>query len=394
MHTKSGGYLAIDEKSQQQVRMIWHSLWVKKMYLTLQSGFMAQSLSTFYDPPMPLDSHINHTMQSYPDTRSSSPCAFFFACTTLFINTHDLVTAEKHLHVMVVQCPFKWLPTADFTSFHRLDASLSCWFARLPKLMQWRGATVEFAMQRDDTIRRLALLVNIRYMYFRLRQYRPFLILAWRFSHPCACEMNHHLTSKDLDSVQSSPFLPMVYSGAIRCVNTAQDILKTLYVSYEKQKDDDAKCEQLDYLYAVGLVLIAAMRMRCLMSGAQLGACRTAAVAESMAKMENDFLKIDTLLRYYQENCDQAPQLKQRIQHCRDTLALIRLQSVSSDGIISDQDITFPYNAWCCIYDRLDIDVPCERFSRGNPANGKVHGRRMTFGWLESLPFDLDGQGE
>lgn len=280
------------------------------------------------------------------------------------------------------------------SSFYELDASLLCWHNALPKNMQWRGATIEYIEQRDVVVRRLALVAYLRYHYFRLRQNRPFLVLAWRFSQACACGTTPHLTGKDMHSVNSPAFLTLVTYGAMKCVTAAQEIFKTLWVSHGKEKDGHAKCEQLDYLYATGLVLIAAMRMPCLVNVTQLGASRTTAVDKSMNKMNNEFLQIDTLLRNYQADCEQAPQLKQRIQRCRDTLALIQLQSVSLDGIISDRDVTFPYNVWCSIYGRLSIDLPFERFSRGNPANGYVHGHWMIFGWLESLPFDLDSQGE
>lgn len=98
--------------------------------------------------------------------------------------------------------------------------------------------------------------------------------------------------------------------------------------------------------------------------------------------------------RNYQERCDQAPRLKKRIERCRDALELIRLQSVSVDCEIGDNEVAFCRDVWLRIYSRLGLGVPFSRFSNGRADNAKVAGRRKTFGWLESLPSDMDSQGE
>ncbi|KAJ5185427.1 hypothetical protein N7491_006705 [Penicillium cf. griseofulvum] len=392
MHTMPGGRLAVDKKSLEQVRMIWQFLWMKKLYLTLQSGVVIQSLDVFYTPAMPMESRIQEKMGSYPERQALITSAFFVACTSLYKNTDDLITVESDLRVIRSNCPYKWLCTAEMCRFQTLQASLTCWKDGLPQCLEWKGAAIEFSFQKDPGLRRLPLLAHLRYIYFRLRQNRPFLVLAWRFSYACACEKNPHLTDWEMDSVDSSHLLGLVYYGATRCLAAAQDIVQTLSVSHKKEGGDHDKCEQLDYLYAAGLVLIAAMRIPCLMNKTQHYASPTAPVDRSMTQITKDFGQIDNILRYYQERCEQAPRLKQRFERCRDTL--IRLQSMPSDQIISDQDITFSHNVWCRIYGRLDIDLPFERFPPGNPANDKVCGRKMTFGWLESLPFDLDSQGE
>lgn len=100
------------------------------------------------------------------------------------------------------------------------------------------------------------------------------------------------------------------------------------------------------------------------------------------------------LFKNYQERCDQGPQLKKRIERCRDVLELIRLQSLSVDCVLGDNEIAFHQDIWLRIYNRLGLEVPFPRFFNGRADNDKVAGRRLTFGWLESLPFDMDSQGE
>jgi hypothetical protein len=393
MHTLHGGCLAIDKKSLEQVRVIWQSLWMKKLSLALQLGVTNQYLDVFYVPPMPIQSHMEETLlEAYAGKRSAVASFFFIACASLLKNTDDLITVENGLRVTRLECPIKWFSNVDLRPFQDLNETLSSWKNGLPKCLEWKGANVEFAPKNDPLVRRMALLAHVRYVYFRLRQHRPFLILALRFSHACAREKNPHMTGKDMDSVDSSLLLALVYHGAIKCLTAAQDIVQTLSISYKKENDDPAKCEQLDHLYAAGLVLIAAMRIPCLVDGTQHCASPTAAVDRSMTAMGKEVRQVENLLRFYQERCQQAPRLERRIQRCRDALHIIRLQSVSSETFISDSEIKFSQNVWLRIYDRLGLDVPFPRFPNGRANNGKVAGRRMTYGWLESLPFDIDSE--
>lgn len=243
------------------------------------------------------------------------------------------------------------------------------------------------AMEEDLIIRRMCLVTHVIHL-LPASPVSPFLCFV-----PMTFQMAPHVPGKDMDSVNSSLLLALVHHGAIKRLTAAQDIIKTLSISYKKENDDHAKCEQLDYLYAAGLILIAAMRITYLMNGTQHCGSPTAAIDRSMTTVENDVRQVDHLLRYYQERCEQVPRLKRHMERCRDALAMIRLQYVSS-SVITDNEITFCRNVWLRIYDRLSLDIPFQRFSHGWADNGKTTGRRMTFGWLKSLSFDLDSQGE
>lgn len=89
MHTMFGGRLAVDKRSQQQVRAIWQSLWTKKLFLALQFGGMNQSLDVYSYAPMPAQSQMEEM------TESNSVAAFFIACSDLLSNADTLLTVEK-----------------------------------------------------------------------------------------------------------------------------------------------------------------------------------------------------------------------------------------------------------------------------------------------------------
>ncbi|KAJ6180598.1 hypothetical protein N7519_011059 [Penicillium mononematosum] len=396
MQSMHGGSLAVDEDSLEQVRMVWQCLWMKKLSLTLQFGVVDQSLDTFYELPMPMQSHIHGNM-GVSGTETNEHChaisSFFVACASLLKYTDDLITVENDLRVTRMECPVKWLSIVDLRGFQELNEKLSSWNNGLPKCLEWKDAGIDFTMKKDPLIRQMCVLAHLRYVYFRLRQHRPFFILTLRLSQTCACEMSPHITGKDIDSMGASPFLGMVYYSAVKCLTAAQDIVKTLAASNAKAAGEHAKGDHLEYLYAAALILIAARMVPFVMNGTQRGLSAAANVAKSVKTMTEELKQIDILLRQYQESCEQAPKLQRRIERSRSVLGQIKLQSesVSSSGIATDNELRFEPVVWRRIYDRLGLDVPFGRFpQQGPPGSSVVTGRRNTLGWLESLPVDMD----
>ena len=392
MQTMHGGSLAVDEKSLEQVRLVWQCLWMKKLSLTLQLGVVDQSIDSFHNSPMPMQSHITDNMGEH-SVRTVAPCPetppFFIACASLFKYTDDLITVENNLRVTRMECPIKSLFIVDWPGFHELDEKLSSWKNGLPKCLEWRGPGINFTMKKDPVARQMCLLAHVRYVYFRLRQYRPFFIWSLRLSQNCACETSPHLTGTDIDSMDASPALGLVYYSAVKCLTTAQDIVKTLNASYANMQNEHAKSELLEYLYAAALILIAARTVPLMMNGTARGISATTITARSLTTMSEELREIDTLLRKYQENCEQAPKLKLRIERSRAVIDYLKLQSVSCQGILADNEIKFEPVVWSRVYDRLGIEPPFAMFLGHNQTDGSVvSGRRKTYAWLESQPID------
>lgn len=393
MQTMHGGSLAVDEESLEQVRLVWQCLWTKKLSLTLQLGVVDQSLDSFYNSPMPMKSHITDNME-VPGVQTVAPCpttpSFFIACASLFKYADDLITVENDLRVTRMECPIKWLSIVDLSGFQELNEKLSSWKNGLPKCLEWTSPAINFTMNKDLVARRMCLLAHVRFVYFRLRQYRPFFILSLRLSQNCACETSPHLTGRDIDSMDASPVLGLVYYSAVKCLTAAQDIVKTLKASYANTKNEHAKCEMLECLYAAALILIAARTVPLVMNCTLRGISATTIPAKSLTTMGEELRGIDVLLRNYQESCEQAPKLQQRIERSRAVIDHIRLQSVSCEGIVTDSKIKFEPAVWGRIYDRLGIELPFEMFPEHRRPDGSVvSGRRKTLAWLESLPMDL-----
>ncbi|KGO67779.1 hypothetical protein PITC_048650 [Penicillium italicum] len=396
MQTMHGGRLAVDEESLQQVRLVWQCLWMKKLSLALQLGIVDQSLETFCDFPMPMQSQIEINMGSDlspSNDRDLAASSFFVACTSFYKHTDQLITVENDLRVTRMECPIKWLSILDLRDFQALNRNLSSWKNGLPKFLEWKDSNIDMTLEKDPIIRRMCRVTHIRYTYFQLRQNRPFFILCLRLFRPCTCELAPHVPGKNTNPLNMDPLLSLVYNAAVKCIMFAQDIVKILCASFAQENDDDSMCEQLDYLYTAALVLVASRSSP--LSLVQRG--EPGGITRSSTVLQSQFRQADTLLRNYEECCDTKPKLRRRIERSRALLDLLDNISVpgsdNSFSLICDNDIRVAPIFWHQLYDRLGLDVPFRRFL-GAPASDvtTVAGRRLTFGWMESIPVDLDPQ--
>ncbi|CAI7672503.1 unnamed protein product [Penicillium palitans] len=367
IQTMHGGGFAVGEESLQQMRLVWQFLWMKKLSLSLQLGIVDQSLDTVYDPPMPMQSLIENNIGGDQNNRRLAAYSFFVASVSLYKHTDQLITVENDLRVTRMGCPIKWLSTVDLSGLQNLDRNLFSWNNGLPKFLQWKESGIDLTLEEDPLIRRMCLVTHVRYTYFLLRQYRPFFILCLRLSRSCTCEMAPHIPDKNLNSLNTNPLLGLVHSAAMKCIIAAQDIVKSLGASFDRENDDEyLKSELGDYLYAAALVLIAS---------------RTSPL--SMVQRE----EIGGL------TSGLAPEIGRRINRCREMLGLLANTSRVEDGkytLIADNDIRLPPVAWFAMYDRLGLEVP---FGRSTvDSDSAVPGRRLTLGWLESIPVDFDNE--
>ncbi|KAF7523299.1 hypothetical protein PCG10_006703 [Penicillium crustosum] len=391
IQTMHGGRLAVDKQSLQQVRLVWQFLWMQKLSLTLQLGIVDQYLDTFYDLPMPLQSLIENNMGGDQSNRRLAAYSFFVASASLYKHTDQLITVENNLRVTRMECPIKWLSVVDLSGFQDLNRNLFSWNHGLPEFLKWKGYSIDLTLEEDLVIRRMSLVTHMRYNYFRLRQYRPFFVLCLRLSYSCTCEMTPHIAGKNVDSVNSDPFLSLVQDGAIKCIAAAQGIVKTLWTSFNQEDDEDSKFEQLDHLYAAALILIASHSFPI----GWIQRVETGGTARSATTIRTQFCRAQGLLRMYEECCAMVPKLGRRIGRARSMLDQLNDVLMVSGGdsfpVIADNDVQLVRIIWHQLYDRLGLDVPFPRFPEDACSeDSTAAGRRLTFGWIESIPVDLD----
>ncbi|KAJ5860301.1 uncharacterized protein N7529_007611 [Penicillium soppii] len=384
MHYPHGGHLAVDDDSRQQCRVIWRALCMAKISISLQVGF-CDELSP-YDR-MPRRSTLEENMGASVATTDSAYAisAFFEASANIYQYANELVHLEEDLRVVRPECPMKWLSSVDLRD-STLDTELSKWEASLPECLRWKGPDITSLTEEDPTIRRMCVFTHLRYMYFRLRQHRPYLILYTRLLHACECKTRPHMSSREMDSAPTPMDLLIIRGCAVECLDEAQDIIKTLWAPSGNGQDDNLQAvtlsERVDYIYTAALVLIAARAIPFIVTGG---------VAHSVSTLTNMINQADIMLRSCEEACEQCPDFARRIQHARAFLSLLGRQSIGShDGIIchiSDVNLHISCSVWLNIYSRLGVEFSYKKFPRSNEQSVGID---RIFGWAESLPSDFD----
>jgi hypothetical protein len=400
IQTVTGGPLAVDSTSQQRVRVLWHSLWMTRLSLASQMGISWQSLETRYPVPSP---GAVTTGSKISPAQLAAISSFFNASLSLYKHMEDILCNDEHLRLRLDVCPFRSLFTADLCDFFELDGKLLRWKEALPTNLHWDGTGIALSIESDHVIRRIRILIRLRYMFIRLRVFRPFLIFCLRLSHTCSCASDHanahargpHIVAgKEADSVDSPAILGIVRDSTLKCLAAAQDIIKTLTDLHGrgtgKGNDDSLRIttssyECLDYIYTSSLILIACRAIPFILKGG--GATKSA------SNLSEQLRQADVLLRNYEESSQQTEELTGRTRRCREVLDLLKSQigsgvMVQSPSLFSDMRVSAGQHFWKRLYDRLGLQ---EETSFKEETLSSNAGRKNLFAWLESLPIDGDG---
>ncbi|KAJ6158669.1 hypothetical protein N7485_011495 [Penicillium canescens] len=401
IQTVAGGPLAVDSTSQQRVRVLWHSLWMMRLSLATQMGMNWQSLETRYPVPNPTSIPLGSKISQ---TQLSAISSFFNSSISLYRHMEDILCNDEHLRLRIDICPFRSLFTADLCELFELDGKLLQWKEALPTNLHWDGTGISLSMESDFAIRRLRILIRLRYMFIRLRVFRPFLIFCLRLSHTCSCASDtshacasgpHILVGKEAESVDSPAILGIVRDSTLKCLAAAQDIIKILTDLHGKgigKGNDDtlrittSSYECLDYIYTSALILIACLAIPFIVKGG--------GASKSASSMNEQLRQADILLRNYEESSHQTDELSGRTRRCREVLDLLKSQIGSgtvaqSPTLFSDVRISVGQHVWKRLYDRLGLQE--EASSKEALSSNNSTGRKNFFAWLESLPTDLDG---
>jgi len=385
IHLPHCGRLAEDKNSRHQLRMIWQALSMAKLSLALQLGFVDLPLETSDNNRMPSYSRMEENMGSSlgGQERAYATSAFFVTSASIVRYTELVVDLENDFRVNRPECPFEWVRTVDLRDLVEFDVKLLDWKKALPKCLQWHGPGIESLVENDAVIRRMCALLHLKYIYFRLRQHRPFLVLNMRLSYMCSCQPNPHMSAKEMYLPDMPIVLQNVRAGVVQCLSAAQDIIKSLWVPSGNGIDDHlqgfSSSERVDYLYTAVLVLLAARMFTFIVKDG---------LATSVSTLTDQIRQADVMLRNCEEVCEQCPALGQRIRRARAFLDLVSRQSISlgnddRPGFVSDGDLNILRSIWVSLYDRLNVKLE-------SPVGLSSVGTRMLFCWMETLPIDFD----
>lgn len=402
LQSKTQGLDVYNRKQRELARKLWHSAIIMERMLSLQIGILPQTLNPFRVPlPAHLDTdYVDSISGKRPSTGAERPSIieFLSACARLYSNVEDILAIEDEIRIGHNGCAAKKLLALDLSTFFKTDSLLYDWNISLPSFLQKH---VFGELPDDPIIHRQRNICRIRYLYIRLRLYRPLLIMAMALSSNCDCKPGGtvHFTGNAANSPDSPAALSVVRDSLFKCVDAASELVGILSIEENGLHADNRQrhahfstvpsfWENVDYLYACGMILLAAR------------SCPLFYQNENEANIDNIKQKWRDVLRlldYYGE-IYQSKKMKNVASSCLRTLNIL---SDALKGPIAETDMAaaFDNGTRTRIFQRIgvgataqDRNKPSRAFGPGlSTGNQSMKGYRK-WSWIESLPIDLEVQ--
>ncbi|KAJ5587609.1 uncharacterized protein N7459_003374 [Penicillium hispanicum] len=394
IHLKNSGGSVME--TQQITRRIWHTIQIVERSLALHLGLCFRSLDSTCDAPLPLsiaDDWANGMPEISDGSPSTSLIAFLKANAELYQVVDDVMDVETEFRITKTGCPLEQMHDADLDDVRKVDKTLISWKAALPGFLQEKNMG-DYGNDQNPIIHRLRLSLQLRHLYIRLRLYRPLLIQAFSLSLRCECTSpgEAHMTGREYASLDAPLLLGLIRDASFKCLDAAHGIIKMLWRYMGNSRSEgccgnaSAARENLDHLYASGLVLIAARMIPFLMD-------RGKGRSDSIKYINAQLNVLHLLFRKFEQSSRQNQDMHMQFNRC--TTALMRLSEAAGDannpGIISG-DVGLDPDAWSRLYVRIKVQLPSQTSTDSpvSPWSPSPTNASMLFGWLESLPVDLD----
>ncbi|KAI9924819.1 hypothetical protein MW887_006675 [Aspergillus wentii] len=402
LFSKTIGHGVRERRDRELARKIWHSAVIMERILALQLGILPRTSNAFQ---IPLPSHLD---EDYVDaisgelskTKDDRPSVveFMTASARLYNHVEEIMGLEEEFRLRANGCSAKKLLAFDMQPFLKVDGLLYDWKVSLPSFLRVDGTGED---PDDPIVLRQRNVLRIRYLYIRLRLYRPFLILGLALSTQCNCRSKTpHLTGEDFTSPDSPIALGLVRDASIKCVVAAIELVNLLNryefgLSNEDRPSPVAEYwENVDYLYACGTVLIAA-RSCPFLSGDKPNSI-------SRKRLDWVWTKIKHLLKHYEKKRRNS-RLRNVAQSCLRILVILS-ETESLSQLLDEQ-------MGNRLFQRSEPDTPRrssharKRVSDAScfildddviltsqlPQPG-IQTKGTFFGWIESLPVDLSDE--
>lgn len=373
MHTKAGAYHPIPEQDLQLRVKIWHAVQVLERTLALYRGVAPPNFCSDCNAAFPRAPAVSTEDQLVTQTQRVGFVAFN-AWARLYQPVDRLMDIEREFRIYELGCPMHKI-ACDFKDYNEEHARLSEWKRSLSERLK-------DVPNDNDGVSRLRRIINLRYLYYRLRLHRPFLILAISLSLDCSeCPGNKpHLPDRSLEAPIE---LAVIRDGFFKCLGAAAQLFKNLD-EYTRQYTTtqsfhkDCLTEYAEFAYACGLVFIAALMVPDLAMSPDsriktIGGLRAARISAA------------ALLRKYEKVDRRNTTLGMRISRCADALdALSKALGVEEPFGFISEGVGLPLKSWQKLYGRLKVDIPV-RQSIPSTADSS-----MSFGWIESQVVDFD----
>ncbi|KAF9889752.1 hypothetical protein FE257_007058 [Aspergillus nanangensis] len=388
VQTMTGGQDPRQRRSQELARRLWHSAMIMERILALQLGLQPQNSDVHRIPlPTHLDTDYLDTISGgEPVTNGERPSIveFLSSCSRLYQHVEDIMAWETELRMRPNNCAAKKLLTLDFQPFLKVDGLLYDWQTSLPFCLHSNTPADPW---EEPIARRQRNILRVRYLYVRLRLYRPLMILGLALTTKCGCRPGGtpHLTDEDLGSPDIPTTWNLVRDSSIKCVAAATELVNILETNEDGLLDggphDSHRSpipsygENIDYLYACGTILLAA----------RLCPFTRRSQQSSRNACWRDLLE---LLKQYQ-GMRSSGRVREVAKTCRDTLKGLAETVAKSPNVAT-------VNKAVVIEDDIGTEDPQPAVT-DLPQNRGVKRRRLGsnvrrheyFEWVDSLPIEL-----
>ncbi|PLB43751.1 hypothetical protein P170DRAFT_514079 [Aspergillus steynii IBT 23096] len=362
-------------RDHELARRLWHGAMLLERMIAFQLRHPLETLRRFRVPlPTHMDTDYIDAISKEapsPDEERASIVQFLVACVKLYEHVGEILTWEEKMKMRRGSCAAEKLLLLHTSTLLHLDASLYQWQTSLPSFLQKPGPEMQ---PIHPVVRRQRAILRVRYLYVRLRLFRPLLILGLAACDKCSCQAgsNPHFRLEE-----SSPDCPLALSvirdSSLKCIAAA---LELVTLCEHEQESISPSWEILDYLYVCGTVFLAAQSCPFLSAGSR--------GQPDPEEMELSLGRVLDLLESYQ-SIHPSDRIYDIAQRCRRTL-----ESVSAIVEGSDEAAVFDDDRSRRLLERMKMCNPGDNDEPGQSDSSRLG----LFGWLGSLPDDLAGELE
>ncbi|KAJ5802675.1 uncharacterized protein N7503_005125 [Penicillium pulvis] len=370
-----------DSTSNKLAVRLWHSMQMMERSLALDLGVTYCGIDSIFNKAPFSDTWADGVPGLAENGQGTSICIskFFYASRSLHVIMDELVDFEEEVRLSNGQCALQKIKEADLRDFLNMETRLESWYESLPTVLQDPTALRD-KFQSDSPsplIGRLRSRLLMRYLYFKIRLYRPLLILGVALSVSCACGSGPHMRRQNKYGKHGLSILTIIRNASSKCLNLAAQLTDLLWQCKESASlpIDALACEYAHYAYACGLAIIAARGLRFISTDSK--------DKEVRVYHAGQFDKILRLLEIGEKNMEDNQDLSHLFCICQQALRDVsKLADEPNKSALTSEYVDFDKLSWHKLYARIRVDPPI-------PPHPRFPDVSRLLGWFESLPVDL-----
>ncbi|KAJ5946358.1 hypothetical protein N7454_003197 [Penicillium verhagenii] len=366
---------AESHKIQVAIRL-WHGMQTIERSLTLDIGTIYCGLASVFNVRLASKdwTHGIPGVAEDDDELAIRLHQVFVETFKLHTFMDNLRELEADLRLSNSQCALEKIKGMDTRDLMDIEEELINWDKSLPIFLKYDSPPTG----TDLLIGSLRTRLRLRFLYFKLRLYRPLLIIGVALCGGCASdecvqrEQVPHMNYHNGYGRNGPSRLGIVRDASIKCLQIAVSLAELLRESKESTSAKLSPCEYLHYLYACALVLIAGRELP------------FTAKEEVLNQHTLAFGSIRSLIEDSEGDMRSLPEsVRLLFSKCSEVVTKLNRYLCPPKILRSIDALGFETSAWQKLYARLNQEPPPPRATGNGPQPP------FLLGWYESLPTDM-----